>query len=190
MKCFASFFAEKSVAAPTKFGQYPATSMSLAPLRRAQVVRLAIPVMLAQAATAATGVVDTAVMGMRGTKEDLAAVAVASVAFGFVYWGFGFLRMSTTGLVAQAIGAQERGQARAVMQRALWLGLGLGLLLWALSPVLPHLMFPAFGASKPVETLSSEYFSGRIWGAPALLMSYGITGWLLGTGRTGALLAL
>lgn len=153
-------------------------------------IRLAIPVMLAQVAIAATGVVDTTVMGLRGTKTDLAAVAVASVAFSFIYWAFGFLRMSTTGLVAQAIGADEHGRARAVLQRALLMGAALGLLLWGLSPVLPDLIFPPFGVGAPVEDLGRAYFSGRIWGAPALLMSYAITGWLLGTGRTGALLAL
>ncbi len=153
-------------------------------------IRLAIPVMLAQAAIATTSVVDTAVMGLRGTKADLAAVAVASVAFSFIYWAFGFLRMSTTGFVAQALGANDEGRARAVLQRALLLGGILGLLLWSLSHVLPSVAFPPFGVDASVASLASEYFSGRIWGAPALLMSYAITGWLLGTGRTGALLAL
>ncbi len=61
-------------------------------------IRLAIPVMLAQVAIAATGVVDTTVMGLRGSKTDLAAVAVASVAFSFVYWAFGFLRLASSGV--------------------------------------------------------------------------------------------
>ena len=167
-----------------------ACPMSSTPISRSRVIRLAIPVMLAQAAIAATGVVDTAVMGLHGTKTDLAAVAVASVAFSFIYWGFGFLRMSTTGLVAQALGANEYGRARSVLQRSLAMGAVFGLALWALSPLLPSLMFPPFGVQAPVEHLANDYFSGRIWGAPALLMSYAITGWLLGTGRTGALLAL
>ena len=66
--------------------------MATSPLTRFQVLKLALPVMLAQAAIAATGVVDTAIMGLTGDKSDLAAVAVASVAFSFIYWGFGFLR--------------------------------------------------------------------------------------------------
>ena len=70
-----------------------------------QTLKLAIPVMLAQAATATTGVVDTAVMAAHGAKASLAAVAIASVVFSFVYWAFGFLRMSTTGLTALALGA-------------------------------------------------------------------------------------
>ena len=76
----------------------------LAPLTRRRVLSLVWPVVLAQAATALTGIVDTAAMGKFGDKFDLAAVAIAAVAFSFIYWGFGFLRMSTTGLTAQAIG--------------------------------------------------------------------------------------
>lgn len=153
-------------------------------------MRLAVPVMLAQVAIAATGVVDTAIMGLSGDKADLAAVAVASAAFGFIYWGFGFLRMSTTGLVAQAIGSGDQAGARAVLQRGLLLGIIVGTVIFALGPLLRLLVFMPFGVESEVEDLAKGYFSARIWGAPALLMQYAITGWLLGTGRTGALLAM
>ena len=146
--------------------------------------------MLAQAAIAATGVVDTAVMGLYGDKTDLAAVAVASVAFSFIYWGFGFLRMSTTGLVAQAMGRDNRGLARATLQRGLLLGAGFGIAIFALSPLLRLFVFAPFGAEADVVDLADGYFGARVWGAPALLTQYAITGWLLGTGRTGALLAM
>lgn len=153
-------------------------------------MRLAVPVMLAQVAIAATGVVDTAIMGLSGDKADLAAVAVASAAFGFIYWGFGFLRMSTTGLVAQAVGSGDQPGARAVLQRGLLLGLMIGSVIFALGPLLKFVVFMPFGVEPDVEHLSQGYFAARIWGAPALLMQYAITGWLLGTGRTGALLAM
>ena len=159
------------------------------PLSRARVFRLAVPVMLAQAAIATTGVVDTAVMGLYGDKVDLAAVALASVAFSFIYWGFGFLRMSTTGLVAQASGAGDHSGARAVLQRALMLSGAIGVVILLVSPLLKLVLFAPFGAEADVEILAREYFAARIWGAPALLMGYVISGWLIGTGRTGALLA-
>jgi len=146
--------------------------------------------MLAQAAIAATGVVDTAVMGLYGDKSDLAAVAVASVAFSFIYWGFGFLRMSTTGLVAQAIGRSDTGEARATLQRGLLLGAVFGLIIFFISPLLRGVVFQPFGAEADVVELADGYFAARVWGAPALLTQYAITGWLLGTGRTGALLAM
>lgn len=166
------------------------SSIPDSPLTYRQVIRLSVPVMLAQAAIAATGVVDTAVMGLVGTKTDLGAVAVASVAFSFVYWGFGFLRMSTTGLVAQAEGRGDVTESRAVAQRALLLSGAIGLFLLVLSPFVKPYIFQPFGAASDVDTLASEYFAARIWGAPALLMTYGMMGWLLGTGRTGTLLAM
>jgi MATE family multidrug resistance protein len=159
-------------------------------LSRSRVMRLAVPVMLAQAAIAATGVVDTAVMGLYGDKSDLAAVAIASVAFSFIYWGFGFLRMSTTGLVAQALGREDLAEARATLQRGLLLGATFGLSILALSPLLRLGVFAPFGAEPDVVSLADGYFAARVWGAPALLTQYAITGWLLGTGRTGALLAM
>lgn len=164
--------------------------MSASRLSYRQVLRLSVPVMLAQAAIAATGIVDTAIMGLAGTKTDLAAVAIASTVFSFIYWGFGFLRMSTTGLVAQALGRGAGAESSALAQRALVLGAGLGSTVLLLAPLAHGYLFMPFGAAPPVNALAQAYFDARIWGAPALLMSYGITGWLLGTGRTGTLLVM
>lgn len=164
--------------------------MIAAHLTRQKVLALAVPVMLAQAATASTGVVDTLIMGVSGDKVDIAAVGIAAVAMNFLYWAFGFLRMSTTGLVAQANGAGDKIETNSVLQRAALIGAALGLTILILSPLLKGLVFQPFAATDAVKDLAKEYWSARIWGAPALLMTYGITGWLLGTGRTGQLLAL
>ena len=158
-------------------------------LTRTKVMALSVPVMLAQAATASTGVVDTAVMGLYGTKFDLGAVGVAAVVMNFLYWAFGFLRMSTTGLTAQAAGAEDRVEVQSVLQRALLLGGALGLTILILSPLLKLVVFEPFAAGEEVKSLARAYFDARIWGAPAILMGFGVTGWLLGTGRTGQLLA-
>ena len=160
------------------------------PLSRYKVMALAVPVMLSQAAIASTGVVDTAVMGLNGDKFDLGAVGVGAVVMNFLYWAFGFLRMSTTGLTAQAAGADDQVEANSVLQRALLLGGALGLAILLLSPLLKMVVFQPFSAGEPVKILAKDYFDARIWGAPAILMSYAINGWLLGTGRTGQLLAL
>jgi MATE family multidrug resistance protein len=165
--------------------------MALPPrLTRSRVLALAWPVVLAQAATATTGVVDTAVMGRFGTATDLAAVSIAAVSFSFIYWSFGFLRMSTTGLTAQAQGAGDRSERRAVLARAAALGAGLGVALLVLSPMIRAIALAAFGAEASVESRAAGYFETRIWGAPATLVGYAINGWLLGTGRTRALLLL
>ncbi|KCZ88695.1 MATE family efflux transporter [Hyphomonas jannaschiana] len=158
-------------------------------LTRQKTLQLALPIIAAQAATATTGIVDTAVMGQFGDKADLAAVAIAAVAYSFIYWGFGFLRMSTTGLSAQAAGRGDEAEKRAVLLRALSLGGAIGLALLILSPILKPLAFTAFASTDQVETLAGAYFDSRIWGAPAYLMGLAVTGWMLGTGRTGQMLA-
>jgi len=158
-------------------------------LTRAKTLQLALPIIAAQAATATTGIVDTLVMGRFGDKVDLAAVAIAAVTYSFIYWGFGFLRMSTTGLTAQAAGREDEAEKRAVLLRALLLGGAIGLALLLLSPLLKQLAFAAFASTDQVETLAMAYFDARIWGAPAYLMGLSVTGWLLGTGRTGQMLA-
>ncbi len=158
-------------------------------LTRAKVLALALPVVAAQAATATTGLVDTLVMGSFGDKADLAAVAIAATTFGFIYWAFGFLRMSTTGLAAQAGGRGEEDERRAILVRALLLGASIGLVLVLISPLLKLAMAGAFAGTGRVEGLAAGYFDARIWGAPAYLMGIAVTGWMLGTGRTGQMLA-
>jgi multidrug resistance protein, MATE family len=159
------------------------------PLTRRRVLALAWPVILAQAATATPGLVDTAVMGRAGSAMDLAAVAVASVTFSFVYWAFGFLRMATTGLTAQAVGAQQQDEVRALLQRGLLVGLGLGLAIQLLFPLWRGAAIAGFQASAGVEAEAVRYMGARVFGAPAALMGFAINGWLLGTGRTRGLLA-
>ena len=97
--------------------------------------------------------------------------------------------MSTTGLSAQAAGREDEAEKRAVLLRALSLGGAIGLTLLILSPILKPLAFAAFGSTEHVETLAGAYFTARIWGAPAYLMGLAVTGWMLGTGRTGQMLA-
>lgn len=162
--------------------------MTALPLTRTRTLALAWPIVLAQAATATTGIVDTAVMGRFGTATDLAAVGVAAVVFNFLYWGFGFLRMATTGLTAQAEGTGDTPQSRAILKRAMILAGGLGLAIFLLSPLVSRLALFLFQAEADVEAGVGRYFFARIWGAPAALIGFVITGWLIGTGRTGALL--
>ncbi|MEM6927299.1 MAG: MATE family efflux transporter [Myxococcota bacterium] len=151
-------------------------------------MRQAWPVVLAQAATALTGVVDTVVMGWTGDAADLAAIAIASVTFSFVYWAFGFLRMATTGQTAQALGRADPDEAAGVLARALALALLLGIGLWVLFPVIRTVALSLFSATADVEARAAAYYGARIVGAPAALMGYALNGYLLGTGRTRALL--
>src|SRR5690606_5006632 len=121
------------------------------------------------AAVPLLGLADTAVIGHFATLEDLGAVAFGSVIFSFVYWSFGFLRMGTTGFVAQAAGAGDEAEVRAALARALLLALAIGLaLLLVQAPIRDSALF-LLGGSEPVRELAGSYFSIRIWGAPATL---------------------
>lgn len=157
-------------------------------LTRRELLVLAWPVILANAAVPLLGLADTAVIGNFGSLEDLGAIAFGAVIFSFVYWTFGFLRMSTTGFVAQAAGARDEAEVRATLWRALLTGgvLGIGLLLlqWPIGQAALWLL----DGSADVEAVTADYFRIRIWGAPAALALFALMGALIGLRRTRLLL--
>lgn len=142
--------------------------------------RLALPIIVSNISVPLLGAVDTAVIGRLPGPEYLGGVQVGALLFSFLYWGFGFLRMSTTGLTAQAYGADQKEEIRAVFLRA-----GIAALCLALVAITLHLpaklvAFSMIEASDRVEELGAAYIQYRIYGAPAALLSYGILGWFLG----------
>jgi MATE family multidrug resistance protein len=157
---------------------------TLEPPTRLQVLRLAWPIVLANAAVPMLGLVDTAVIGNTGSVVDLGAIALGALLFSFVYWSFGFLRMGTTGFTAQASGAGDEPEVRATLARALLLGGGIGLLLVALQRPILWISLRLLGASAEVEGLTRAYFDLRIWGAPASLATFAVLGCFVGLGRT------
>lgn len=161
----------------------------IAPSRR-QVLGIAWPIILANAAVPLLGLADTAVIGNTGGISDLGAIALGALLFNFLYWGFGFLRMGTTGFTAQADGAGEEAEVRATLGRALLLAFGIGVLLIALHRPLVDLALALFGASDEVKALTRDYMLIRIWGAPAALAIFALMGTLIGLGRSGLLLKL
>ena len=116
------------------------------------------------------GVVDIAVMGRLPDPSYIGAIAVGVTIMNALYWMFGFLRMATTGLAAQALGAHDLNELAAVAVRAVIVSLAIGLALILLQVPLNLLAFWLFEASDEVETLASAYFSIRIWGMPAMLL--------------------
>ena len=155
-----------------------------------EIVDKAWPLILANAAVPLLGLVDTAVIGNVGSIADLGAIALGALIFSFVYWGFGFLRMGTTGFVARASGAADDEEVRAVLGRALLLAVTLGASLIALQWPIQKLAFSLLSASADVESLALGYFSIRIWGAPATLCSFALMGLLIGLGESKALLRI
>jgi len=146
------------------------------------------PIILANAAAPLLGLVDTAVIGNVGSVIDLGAIAFGALIFSFVYWSFGFLRMGTTGSVAQALGAGDQSEIRAVLGRTLLLAVALGVLLIALQWPIRLVALSLLDGSAPVEAVTQQYFTIRIWGAPATLAMFALTGVLIGLGNSRQLL--
>ena len=155
-----------------------------------EVLRLAVPIMLSNLSTPLLGIVDTAVVGRIPDPAHVGAVALGALVFSFVFWGFGFLRMGTTGLTAQALGAADEREVRATLVRALLVAAGCGTVLVALQWPIRALAFTLLEGSDEVEALGRAYFDRRIFSAPATLTSYALLGWFVGLGRTGTALAL
>lgn len=150
---------------------------------------LAIPIMLANSASAIVGIVDTAVIGQLGETVALAAIALGAVIYGVVYWGFGFLRMSTAGLSAQADGAGDSLAVQAHLARAVPLGLAIGTTILALQFILLPLILWLYPAEPAVESSARTYLFYRLFGLPATLGGLALMGWFIGLGRPkGALI--
>ncbi|MCR9257091.1 MAG: MATE family efflux transporter [Alphaproteobacteria bacterium] len=145
-----------------------------------EVLGLALPIIFANVTVPLLGAVDTAVVGHLDEAYYIGAVAIGALIFSYIYWGFGFLRMGTTGLTAQALGAGKTGEVKAILFRALLLSGGLGLLLVLLQIPIAALAFSLLDASAEVEHYAAAYLDIRIWGAPAALANFALIGWFLG----------
>lgn len=146
--------------------------------------------MLSNVSVPLVGIVDTAVVGHLPNATFIGAVALGAVVFSFLYWGFGFLRMGTTGLVAQDMGARDFDELRATLTRSLILALTLGLAILALRNPAGELAFWALDGSAIVEGFAKQYYRVRVFAAPATLVNYVILGFAIGVQNTRAALAL
>ena len=151
-------------------------------LTHRRTLALAVPIMLANVSTPLIGLVDTAVVGRLPDPAYIGAVALGGLVFSILFWAFGFLRMGTTGLVAQAYGAGDEAETGAVLLRALAVAAGIGVLLVALQWPLGRVAFTLLEGSARVEALTADYFAIRIWAAPMALANYAFIGWFVGVG--------
>lgn len=147
------------------------------------VLTVAVPIMLSNVSEPLIGVVNTAVIGQLKEPYYIGAIAVGALIFSFIFWGFGFLRLSTGGLSAQALGAGDRTELVAVLIRALMIGLGAGLGLVLLSPFIRDAAFDLVGGSEEIRAHGETYFNYRIFAAPAALANYCVMGWFIGQSR-------
>ncbi|MDT8371388.1 MAG: MATE family efflux transporter [Gammaproteobacteria bacterium] len=146
--------------------------------------RLALPMILANISVPVLGLVDTAVMGHLASADYLASVALGSLIFTFIFWGFGFLRMATTGLTAQASGKQDTNLTLGVIQQGVMFAIAIALLLLLLQTPIKQFAFSMLDSTPSVIDHAKNYFDIRIWSSPAILINYVILGWLIGTEKT------
>ncbi|WP_417492291.1 MATE family efflux transporter [Maricaulis sp.] len=159
-------------------------------LTRIEVIKRALPLVVANATVPLAGVVDTFVLGLSGDKSDLGGVALGGAIFSVFYWSFYFLRMGTTGLTAQADGAHDRAETQRILLRAAAIAVLLGLAVWLLRDAIAWAGFAVLQGAPDVEAKGADYLLARAWGAPAALATFALTGWLIGLGRNSATLAI
>ena len=147
------------------------------------VLAIAVPIMASNVSEPLIGVVDTWVIGRLPEAYYIGAIAIGALIFSFIFWGFGFLRLGTGGMTAQAAGARDVQEIRAVLGRALMIAAICGVALIALSPLIESLAFWMITASDEVETHARNYFQIRIFAAPFSLANYVILGWFIGLGH-------
>ncbi len=157
---------------------------------REELIRLAVPFILASLTVPLVGLVDTAVLGHLDSPHHLAGVALGSILFDLIWAVFGFLRISTTGLYSQSEGAGDHKEAGLVAMRSLWLALGLGIVLWLLQWPLAAGAFSFLQAEPEVTRAGMSYFHARILVAPLTLMNFATLGILQGMGRARTLLLM
>ncbi|HET7715115.1 MAG TPA: MATE family efflux transporter [Bauldia sp.] len=154
------------------------------------VLAIAVPMTLAYLSTPIVGVVNLGVVGQIGDPALVGGVSIGALIFDFVFATFNFLRAGTTGLVAQAVGADDRREASAWLARALILALAIGLAVVLLRDVIAMVALDLIGGSDAVKAATREYWDIRVLATPFALANYVILGWLIGLGRAGSGLAL
>ncbi|MXU65391.1 MATE family efflux transporter [Oceanomicrobium pacificus] len=155
-----------------------------------RVLNVALPIVLSNATFPILGAVDTGVIGQMGAAAPIGAVGIGAVILTSIYWIFGFLRMGTTGLVAQAKGRGDIPETGAVLTRALMIAGAAGLFFILFQLPVFWAAFRIAPASAEVESLARDYMAIRIWGAPASIAVYAVTGWLIAVERTRSVLVL
>ena len=151
---------------------------------------IAFPIVLSNISIPILGAIDTGVIGQLGNATAIGAVGIGAIILSAVYWLFGFLRMGTTGFVAQARGRDDSSEVMVLLIRGLLIGLACGIFVILIHPILFWLSFIISPSSREVEALAFDYMGVRIFSAPAVISTYAITGWLIALERTKYVLLL
>lgn len=148
-------------------------------IRFRQILALALPIILSNISTPLLGLADTAVLGHLSSSDYLAGVTLGASLFTFLFWGFGFLRMGTTGIVAQSWGRNDYQNVINLLCQGIVLALLIALILLILHPVLIPVGLNGLSSDQQLTSLAADYAFVRIWAAPAALINYVLLGWFL-----------
>lgn len=153
-------------------------------IRDRQILQIALPSIVSNITVPLLGMIDVAIVGHMGSAVYIGAVAVGSMIFNLVYWLFGFLRMGSSGLTAQALGRRDLTEVVRLLVRSLSIAMGVAMLLIILQRPLKWLMFWFIGPTPDVAPFADTYYHIAIWGVPAVLGLYSLTGWYIGMQNT------
>ena len=152
--------------------------------RNKDILDIVLPSIVSNITVPLLGLVDMAIVGHMGDASYIGAIAVGSMVFNVIYWIFGFLRMATSGMTSQAFGRGDKSESADLLSRALTVGIGIGLVFVAAQVPVGWLAMKAMQPTADVYYLAQRYFSICIWGAPAVLGLYSMTGWFIGMQNT------
>lgn len=145
-----------------------------------RILGLAVPSIISNITVPLLGLVDVSIVGHLGSATYIGAIAVGGMLFSMIYWIFGFLRMGTSGLTAQAYGRRDLAEVILLFVRSLGIAFGLALLLILFQYPILKVAFTLIDATPTIKELASLYFRICIWGAPAVLGLYSFAGWFVG----------
>ncbi len=148
------------------------------------VLKLAVPSILANITVPLVGMADVAIAGRLGEAALIGGVAVATMLFDLLYWNMGFLRVGTSGMVAQAYGREDYTDAMRIFTQGIFTSTAIAMLIWAIQFIYVDLAFRFIECSPQVEALARDYYFIRIWAAPATLSLFVFKGFFIGMQNT------
>ena len=145
-----------------------------------EILSLAIPSIVTNITVPLLGLVDVAIVGHMGDASYIGAIAVGTMMMNVICWLFGFLRMGTSGMTSQAYGRGDSKEAATILFQAIALGAAIGILFVLFQPLLLRLFLFFMRPSDEIRAFASVYFHVCVFGLPAALVMYGLTGWFIG----------
>ncbi len=149
-----------------------------------QILRLAVPSIVSNITVPLLGLVDMAIVGHMGGAVYIGAVSVGAMVFNLIYWVFGFLRMGTSGMTSQALGKRDLNGVAQMLARSVIVAWGIAAVIIIAQWPIKKLAFLVIGPEEEVAMMASDYFDICVWGAPAMLTLYSLSGWFVGMQNT------